>query len=168
MARSSRRNTPLATFTSRTAHSGTSARIAVTSAFCQDDCKVAVTACHSERSEESYPQRRDPSLGSGCYEGDFAIVLGVLPVEIDGDACHVVGVAPLLERGIVKAVQHGADFLQAVVSSFADMTTHLVSCVNFQYVYVTSQVGYNLGNYIEFYPNHYWLRIQQSGNINMR
>ena len=32
----------------------------------QDDCKVAVVAaCHSERSEESYPQRRDPSLLSG-------------------------------------------------------------------------------------------------------
>ena len=31
----------------------------------QDDCKVAVVACHSERSEESYSQHRDPSLRSG-------------------------------------------------------------------------------------------------------
>ncbi len=31
----------------------------------QDDCKVVIATCHSERSEESYPQRRDPSLRAG-------------------------------------------------------------------------------------------------------
>ena len=41
----------------------------------QDDCKAVVAACHSERSEESYPRRRDPRFAQGDNLPDFTIVL---------------------------------------------------------------------------------------------